>query len=69
MRSFLSLSYGAYYTIKDIAMWDNFIIPASRFPGSTGISRHYTLHQSPATPPKNISGDTFRYRRWTRRLV
>ena len=41
--SFLSLSYGAYYTIKDIAMWDNFIIPASRFPGSTGIRRHYGL--------------------------
>ena len=24
-------------------MWDNFIIPASRFPGSTGIRRHYGL--------------------------
>ena len=29
-------------------MWDNFIIPAPRFPGSTGIRRHYTQH--PITP-------------------
>ena len=27
-------------------MWDNFIIPAPRFSGSTGIRRHYTLHPS-----------------------
>ena len=43
--------------------------PTSRFTGSTGIRQHYTLHPSPTTPQKNISGDTFRYRRWARRLV
>ena len=37
--------------------------PATRFSSSTGIKQHYTLHPSPATPLKNISGDTFRHRR------
>ena len=31
-------------------MWDNFIIPAPRFSGTTGIRRHHTLQPFPATP-------------------
>ena len=36
-------------------MWDNFIIPAPRFPGSTGIRRHYTLQPPPDSTPPTVT--------------